>query len=105
MSTTKKVKQVLLGPASIVDAAYPHTGVTHPFTPDNASAWYEHRLSNGRIAVVTWLYEGDDATRRTIIVREWNNPESPILVRGNVYHAAAASHATVKMLAELEKML
>lgn len=92
-----------LGPALLIDAKYPHTGMTHPLTPDGSAAWYEHTLSDGRIAVAVWLYEGDDATRRTIIARRWNDPTSPVLVASDVHHAAAASHMTNKLFAELEQ--
>jgi hypothetical protein len=44
---------------------------------------YEHQLANGRSAVAIWLYEGNDATRRTIMLREWNNPD--------IRHRGAAS--------------
>jgi hypothetical protein len=93
-----------LGPALIVDAKYPHTGVTHPLTPNSTTSWYEHRLSDGRVAIVVWLYEGEDARRRTIVVRLWNDPDSPVLTAANVHHGAAASHMTNKLLAELERI-
>jgi hypothetical protein len=98
------VEQVLLGPASIVDQKYPHTGVTHPLTPNNVNAWYEHRLPDGRIAVAVWLYESDDAYRRTIIVRLWNEPDSPVLIRSNVALGRQASNVTNELLAELATM-
>jgi|SRR3954447_10317455 hypothetical protein len=88
-------------PAMIVHHKYPHTGVVHDLTPGGVGKWYEHALPNGRIAVTTWLYEGDDAKRRTIIVREWNNPDSPVYVASNVYHAAQASHKTNEFLDKL----
>ncbi len=90
-------------PASVVDARYPHTGVVHPLGP-NGTGWWEHKLPNDRIAVVAWLYESEDAKRRTVIVFEWNNPDSEWFIEHNVYHAVQASHVTNKFMDELAKL-
>jgi hypothetical protein len=98
---------VPLSAATLVDAKYPHTGVRHPMTPDNnspnRSEWYEHTLPSGRIAVAGWFYEGADARRRTIVAFRWNDPTSPVLTAHNIHFAAAASHKTNELLAELDK--
>ena len=93
-----------IGPASLVHAKYPHNGVKHPLVPDSSddyANWWEHVLPNGRIGAAVWLYEGSDKMRRTIIVREWDNPNSEVYVQGNVRLGAQCSHVTNQFLDRL----
>ena len=53
-----------------------------------------------RIGAAVWLYEGSDKMRRTIIVREWDNPNSEVYVQGNVRLGAQCSHVTNQLLEE-----
>src|SRR4051794_26514060 len=84
-------------PATIVHNKYPHTGNVHKATPDGYAGWYEHQLPNHKLAVALWMYEGTDATRRTIIVRLWDEP-SPVLTATDIHHGAAASWKTLEFM-------
>ena len=72
--------------------------------PDGCHNWYGFDLGNGRVGVATWLYEGDDAMRRTIIVREWNRADSPILVRAHVWLGFPCNRVTDELLDQLKGM-
>lgn len=93
-----------LNPARLVDAKYPCIGRVQ-LLPNSTSAWYLHQLPNGRVGAAVWLYECDDIPDsrkwRTVIVREWNNAESPVYVKPNCYLGPQCSVVTNEFFAQI----